>query len=80
MACVARTYDTLGLQKGFALYRKYHPTDPATWANYLGNMLNASQGANASLKSMADSALAMFPQDEEIKKRHQEISQDFARR
>jgi O-antigen ligase len=80
MACVARTYDTTGLQKGFALYRKYHPTDPATWANYLGNMLNASQGANARLKSMADSALAMFPQDEEIKKRHQDISQAFARR
>jgi hypothetical protein len=43
-------------------------------------MLNASQGANAKLKSMADSALAMFPQDEEIKKRHQDISQAFARR
>lgn len=80
MACVARTYDTLGLQKGFALYRKYHPTDPATWANYLGNMLNASQGANARLKSMADSAIAMFPQDEEIKRRHQDISSAFARR
>lgn len=80
MACVARTYDTTGLQKGFTLYNKYHPKDAFAWTQYLSNMLNASQGANASLKLMADSALAMFPQDEEIKKRQKDIADAYARR
>ncbi|MFN9855779.1 MAG: O-antigen ligase family protein [Bacteroidota bacterium] len=80
MACVARTYDTTGLQKGFSLYNKYHPKDAFAWTQYLSNMLNASQGANASLKLMADSALAMFPQDEEIKKRQKDIADAYARR
>ena len=80
MACVARTYDTTGLQKGFTLYNKYHPKDAFAWTQYLSNMLNASQGANASLKLMADSALAMFPQDEEIKKRQKNIADAYARR
>jgi hypothetical protein len=80
MACVARTYDTTGLQKGFALYNKYHPKDAFAWTQYLSNMLNASQGANARLKLMADSALVMFPQDEEIKRRQKDITDAYARR
>jgi len=77
MACVARTYDTTGLQKGFTLYNKYHPKDAFAWTQYLSNMLNASQGANASLKLMADSARNLFPLDEEIKRRHKDITDAF---
>lgn len=80
MACVARTYDTTGLQKGFALYNRYHPKEAFGWNHYLSNMLNASQGANARLKLMADSALNMFPEDGEIQKRHKDISDAYARR
>jgi hypothetical protein len=43
-------------------------------------MLNASQGADARLKQMADSALRIFPDDTEIKKRNQDISTAFATR
>ncbi|MFM7357585.1 MAG: O-antigen ligase family protein [Sediminibacterium sp.] len=80
MACVARTYDTTGLQKGFALYNRYHPKEAFGWNHYLSNILNASQGANTRLKLMADSALNMFPEDGEIKKRHKDISDAYARR
>ena len=78
MACVARTYDTASLRKGFELYNKYHPKDAFCWNLYLSNMLNASQGADARLKLMADSAIRLFPEDTEIKKRHQDISTAFA--
>ena len=80
MACVARTYDTATLRKGFELYNKYHPKDVFCWNLYLSNMLNASQGADARLKQMADSALRIFPDDTEIKKRNQDISTAFATR
>jgi hypothetical protein len=43
-------------------------------------MLNASQGADARLKQMADSALRLFPADTEIQKRNQDISTAFAQR
>ena len=43
-------------------------------------MLNASQGADARLKKMADSAMRIFPDDTEIKKRNQDISAAFAQR
>ena len=78
MACVARTYDTATLRKGFELYNKYHPKDAFCWNLYLSNMLNASQGADARLKQLADSALRLFPEDTEIKKRNQDISSAFA--
>ena len=78
MACVARTYDTATLRKGFELYNKYHPKDAFCWNLYLSNMLNASQGADARLKQLADSALRLFPADTEIKKRNQDISSAFA--
>ena len=80
MACVARTYDTASLRKGFELYNKYHPKDAFCWNLYLSNMLNASQGADARLKQMADSALRLFPADTEIQKRNQDISAAFAQR
>ena len=80
MACVARTYDTATLRKGFELYNKYHPKDAFCWNLYLSNMLNASQGADARLKQMADSALRLFPADTEIQKRNQDISTAFAQR
>jgi hypothetical protein len=80
MACVARTYDTASLRKGFELYNKYHPKDAFCWNLYLSNMLNASQGADARLKQMADSALRLFPADTEIQKRNQDISTAFAQR
>jgi len=80
MACVARTYDTATLRKGFELYNKYHPKDAFCWNLYLSNMLNASQGADARLKQMADSALRLFPADTEIQKRNQDISAAFAQR
>jgi O-antigen ligase len=80
MACVARTYDTATLRKGFELYNRYHPKDAFCWNLYLSNMLNASQGADARLKQMADSALRLFPDDTEIKKRNQDISTAFATR
>ena len=78
MACVARTYDTASLQSGFELYNKYHPKDAFCWNLYLSNMLNASQGADAHLKLMADSALRLFPEDTEIKNRHKDISTAYA--
>jgi hypothetical protein len=77
---VARTYDTASLRKGFELYNKYHPKDAFCWNLYLSNMLNASQGADAKLKQMADSALRIFPADTEIQKRNQDISTAFAQR
>ena len=80
MACVARTYDTATLRKGFELYNKYHPKDAFCWNLYLSNMLNASQGADARLKQLADSALRLFPENTEIKKRNQDISSAFALR
>jgi O-antigen ligase len=80
MACVARTYDTATLRKGFELYNKYHPKDAFCWNLYLSNMLNASQGADAKLKQMADSALRIFPADTEIQKRNQDISTAFTQR
>lgn len=78
MACVARTYDTASLRTGFELYNKYHPKDAFCWNLFLSNMLNASQGADARLKQYADSALRLFPEDTEIKKRHQDISTAYA--
>ena len=78
MAILAKTKDTIAMQKAFKEYNIYR-SSPFGWNLYLTAMLNAKGKGTQSLLAVADSGLHIFPNDSLLTSRKAEILQFMER-